>query len=90
MRKGIPVPIPTNPIERTAWVQAQLRLRGLSFAKIAERHGWHRNAVSMAMRLPSYPQERAIAAAIEVEIAALFPERYAPDGQRIHLVRGGN
>ncbi len=80
--------IPADPHERAAWVVFQLRLRGVSFAAIARRHGWSRRVVAMAMRVPSFPQEKAIAEELGLPVERLFPERYDGNGKRRHLVRG--
>jgi Ner family transcriptional regulator len=76
-----------NARERTIWVQAQLRLSGKSFASIGRANGWGRGSVSAAMKIPSYPQEVALAEALGVSPRDLFPERYDLTGQRLHLVR---
>jgi lambda repressor-like predicted transcriptional regulator len=79
--------IPRDPLERTLWVQMQLRLKQMNFSTIARELGCHRQEVSMAMRLPLYRQEKAIAEALGVTVRELFPERYDEDGNRIHAVR---
>lgn len=74
--------------ERSIWVRAQLLFIGKSYADIARENGWSRRAVSNAMTNPSDPQERAIAAALGVTQADLFPERYdRATGKRLHHVR---
>jgi lambda repressor-like predicted transcriptional regulator len=82
--------IPRNPLERTLWVQMHLRLRQQSFATIARDNGWKRQTVALAMKLPSYPQEVAIASALGLTVEALFPERYDEHGVRIHPLRGNS
>jgi lambda repressor-like predicted transcriptional regulator len=79
--------VPADPTERTLWVQFHLRLMGLSFSEIARRHAWHRQSVAKAMRLPSLPQEEAIAGALGMPVRKLFPERYDARGNRLHIVR---
>lgn len=85
--KGSETAPPTDPTERTLWVQMQLRLKGHSFSAIARQYGWHRNVVAKAMRMPSYPQEEAIASALGLRVRKLFPERYDPRGNRLHRLR---
>jgi lambda repressor-like predicted transcriptional regulator len=82
--------VPTNPAARSKWVIYKLSLIGLSFAEIARKNGWTRKAVSMAMRVPAYPQEKAIAAAIGIPVSRLFPERYTTSGRRLHTIRKTN
>lgn len=79
--------IPTNFTERTLWVQMQLRLKGLSFSAIGRQRGWSRAVVSEAMRRPSFPQEKAIADALDLSVRRLFPERYDARGNRLHRLR---
>lgn len=78
--------IPTRSLERTLWVQGQLRLKGSSFAAIARQHGWKRRGVAMAMHVPSYPQEKAIADELGLSVPQLFPERYDQSGNRLHPI----
>jgi lambda repressor-like predicted transcriptional regulator len=65
----------------------QLRLKHQNFSTIARDNGWHRQQVSMAMHIPCYPQEKAIADALGITVRELFPERYDEDGTRLHAVR---
>lgn len=82
--------IPTDPHQRRAWVLYQLKLRGMTFASIAEANGWSRTAVRQAMFLPSYPQEVAVAEALDLEPQQLFPERYDAKGRRLHQILGSD
>lgn len=82
--------IPTDPHQRRAWVLYQLKLRGMTFASIAEANGWSRTAVRQAMFLPSYPQEVAVAKALGLNPQQLFPERYDARGRRLHQILGEN
>lgn len=80
--------IPTDPRERAIWVQAQLKMRHTNFAAIGRTLGCTRRVVAMAMVLPSYRQEKAIADALGIPIERLFAERYDQrTGQRLHPVR---
>lgn len=79
--------IPASAQERPAWIIYQLKLRGLTLSEIARQNGWSRWAVANALRLPSYPQELALAEALELPVERLFPERYR-DGRRLHPVKG--
>lgn len=79
--------IPTDPLRRTGWVLAELKVRGLSFRKLAAQHGLSQTTLSLAMRTPSYRAEQIIAKAIGVDPVALFRERYDAEGRRLHNVR---
>lgn len=79
--------IPNEALARAAWVQYQLKLRGLSLSRLARQHGWTPRVLSTALRVPSYPQEVALAEALELTVPQLFPDRYAADGTRLHIIR---
>lgn len=82
--------VPTDPHRRSVWVQAQLRLKGETFASLSRRHGRDRRAIAMALRVPCFPMEQVIAAALGLAVPELFPERYTPDGTvRLHRIRPG-
>lgn len=71
--------VPIDPHERAIWVAAKLKLKGLSFASIARSRGVHCNGVRRALYTPSYPSELAIAEALGLSVADLFPERHSLD-----------
>jgi lambda repressor-like predicted transcriptional regulator len=75
-----------NPVQRRAWVNFQLKIRGLSFAALARQEGVVPQAVSAALASPSRELEEAIAAAVERPVEILFPERFI-DGRRIAPTR---
>lgn len=79
--------VPKDPRRRTAWVKYQLQVRGSSFARIAAKLQCSRRAVSYAMSVPSYRQEKAIAEELGLSVSQLFPERYDASGRRLHHVR---
>lgn len=81
------IPSFDSPLARKAWVMAELKVRGLSFASLARANGWHPGAIANALLVPSDPQEKVLAAALGLAQADLFPERYGPDGQRLHWVK---
>lgn len=85
-----PKKIPKDLGERNAWVIAQLKARGLSLAAIARENDWCSRTPSMALRLPNYPAEMAIAAALGTTPEILFFERYDRSGRRLHYVRSVN
>ncbi len=73
--------IPHDTVRRRHWVRAQLLLRGLTLADLGRQLGVSRDAVSYALRHP-YPRiERAIADALDLHPADIWPERYDPDGK---------
>jgi lambda repressor-like predicted transcriptional regulator len=66
----------------------QLRLHNTSLKTIARQLGVSPQAASGALRSPSYDVEKAIAAAIGLTAAGLFPERFTSAGERAVPVRG--
>lgn len=65
-----------TPDTRNEWIKFQLALRGLSFASIARKNNISRHCVKKALHM-SYPKmERLIAAALEMPVEQLWPERY--------------
>lgn len=76
-----------DPAKRRAWVIYQLSLRGQSLASLARRLGVTRTTPGYALSKPYPRMERAIAEAVEVPVHVLFPDRYAPNGER--LIRMG-
>lgn len=80
-------PIPRDPFERTVSVQAQLRVKGSSFAQIARRIGMSRRTIANAMYAPNYRAEIAIAEELGLRVEVLFPERFTAAGDRIPIVR---
>ncbi len=72
--------IPSNPDLRWEWIKFQLRARGTSLAKLARALNVSGQAVKNVKRT-AYPRmERAIAKALGLEVAALWPERWGTDG----------
>jgi len=76
-----------DPAKRRAWVIYQLSLQGRSLASLARDHGYERTAPKAALSRPWPKWERFIAEAVGVPVHVLFPERYAPTGER--LIRMG-
>lgn len=83
----IDIPHFNSPLERTTWVQRQLRLIGSSFSSIATAKKVSRNAVANAMHIPSDSLEKAIAGELGVTQEALFSERFDSEGLRLHAVK---
>ncbi len=79
-----------DPVKRRAWVQFQLKIRGLSFAEIARQQGVVPQAVSAALGSNSLSLEEAIASAVERPVRVLFPERFTSDGRRLGITRTRN
>jgi len=79
-----------DPIKRRAWVIYQLKLQGLNLTSLARETGVSQPALSAALLSPSSDLEEVIAAAVGVPVKELFPERFAANGRRLHLVRGPN
>lgn len=72
--------IPSNPEQRWEWIKYQLRTRGTSFANLARQLDVQRNAVTGVKRLPYPRMERAIAKALDLSPAMIWPERWNADG----------
>lgn len=79
--------IPKDAATRRHWVIYQLRLRGISVRRLAMKHGVSRQAISAALLLPSSHLERVIAKELGLKVEQLFPERFGPNGERLHLTR---
>lgn len=88
-RTSVPtLEIPKNPVQRRIFIKSQLEMRGLSFAAIGRREGVSRVTVSqVAAGGPSARLQDALAQAIGVPVAALFPERFDGHGRRLAPVR---
>ena len=65
---------------------AAIKKRGSSLRAIAQRAGMRDASMSTALRHPCSGAERAIAAALGLEPADIWPERFWPEGGR----RNGN
>ncbi len=78
---------PRDPRERAAWVQYQLKLRGLTFTDLGRREGVSQQAVKSALYSASQYLEEAIAQAIGLSPELLFPERFDASGRRLHKSR---
>lgn len=79
--------VPKEPAVRRVWIVAMLRLRGTSLRRIANEQGVSHQAASNALLVPSQYIESAIADAIGVPVARLFPERFDALGNRIAQTR---
>ncbi|WP_119304998.1 helix-turn-helix domain-containing protein [Dongia deserti] len=79
--------IPKEPAHRRAWVIYQLKLRGMTLRRLAFKIGVNPNAVQNALALPSSHIEREIAKALGVTAKQLFPERFGPNGERLHVTK---
>lgn len=68
--------VPTNPIERRAWIKYMLELNGTSMSKIAREGGVTKQVVRRALEI-KYPKwDKAIADKIGFTPAEIWPERY--------------
>lgn len=84
--------IPLDPDQRWEWIKYQLRARGTSLAKLSRELGVSDTAVKNAKRT-AYPRmERAIAGALSLRPADLWPERWNANGtpRRIRAKRAEN
>jgi len=82
--------IPKEPAERRVWIVGQLRLRGSSLRKIADRLGVSHQSCSIALMAPSERIEIAIAEELGIPVQALFPDRFSPEGRRLPQSRPWN
>lgn len=83
-----PETVPTTPAARREWIKYQLRVRGLSLAKVAARHHKSPKTIQKALDTPYKKSERFIAAALQLRPAQLWPERFDSRGQRIRKKPG--
>lgn len=75
--------IPLDLESRWEWIKFQLRLRGTCFADLARTNDLNERAIRNAKQRP-YPRvERAIAEALSLKPAQLWPERWNADGSPI-------
>lgn len=72
-------PMPTDPVLRRHWIQGLLRRRGLTLRALASQIGVSPQAVSAALSAPSARIEEALARALDMPPATLFPDRYHGD-----------
>ena len=64
----------------SAYIIYRLRLRGLSFRKLARLNGYAAGSTSYAAHVPWPKMERLIASAIGVPPQEIWPSRYHDDG----------
>lgn len=77
--------IPIDPAHRWEWIKYQLRTRGTSLAKLARELEVSDTAVKNVKR-SAYPRmERAIANALGLRPADIWPERWHGDGAPVRL-----
>lgn len=74
--------IPKNATHFRAWVIYQLTIRGSSLSAIARTLGVKRQSVHVVFRRRYRRAEEAIAAALNVPVEHLWPERYANTGKQ--------
>ena len=82
--------IPKEPSERRVWIVGQLRLRGSSLRKVADRLGVSHQSCSTALLAPSERIEIAIAEELGIPVQRLFPDRFSPEGRRLPQSRPWN
>jgi Ner family transcriptional regulator len=74
-------PVPEDPDKRREWIKYQLKIRGISIAKLARTHNASRQAVSTALTRSNPRWEHVIAHALGTKPNSLWPERYDPETQ---------
>jgi Ner family transcriptional regulator len=65
-------------------LKAALERKGITVTGLARKHGFHRSAVSTALRRPWLRVERIIADAIGTKPHLIWPERYDARGNPLH------
>jgi lambda repressor-like predicted transcriptional regulator len=84
MSNAIATPkVPKNPAVRRVWICAQLRIKGHSLRKLAQREGVSHQAMSAALMTPNAHLEPVVAGALGLTPQQLFPERFDHIGNRI-------
>lgn len=73
------IPIPQEPGRRREWIKYQLKIKGLSIAGLAQKHGVSRQVVSMTLTNSNPRWEFVIAQALDLTPSELWPERYDPE-----------
>lgn len=77
---AVKIEIPTNPSARWEWIKYQIRSRGLSFAELSRRMDVELGTLTSVKRHPYPRMERALASAIGLSPATIWPERWNADG----------
>jgi Ner family transcriptional regulator len=70
------VNVPSDEKQKREWIKYQLKIRGLSIAKLARHHQASRQAVSSVLVRTNPRWEHVVASALDVNPAQLWPERY--------------
>lgn len=68
-------------------IKAEVRKKGTTLSKLATDHGGAESLCRAALRRPSPQGEKIIAAFLNIPLQVLWPERYAPNGDRVRHVR---
>jgi Ner family transcriptional regulator len=68
--------VPKNTEKRREWIKYQLKIRGISIAKLAREHNVSRQALSTALVRSNPRWEFVISNALGVTPNAIWPERY--------------
>ncbi|AKJ36907.1 Ner [Aeromonas hydrophila NJ-35] len=68
--------VPRDLTKKREWIKYQLKIRGLSLAKIGRKHNISRQVVSTALYRSSPRWEHEIASALDMQPIELWPERY--------------
>lgn len=70
-----------QPLSKTDWTALdfliELRLRGLSWASLARKHGMHPNTLRTVVDRPWPGGEKLVAAEFGLDPAVIWPTRYA-------------
>lgn len=68
--------IPVNLEEKKNWIKYQLKIRNISFSKLARTNNISKQVFSLALKQPYPTVELIIARALSLEPCDIWPERY--------------
>lgn len=78
--------IPEDTEKRREWIKYQLKIRGISIAKLAREHDVSRQALSTALVRSNPRWEYVISSALGVAPNAIWPERYEYAGRNKNII----
>jgi Ner family transcriptional regulator len=81
----MPQTIKRNPVDYKVWlwIHHSLKMRGLSWKKLAAKFNYHPNSIKTAKNYAYPAVEKIIAEAVGLKPQDLFPHRYTADGTPI-------
>lgn len=70
-------------------IKAEIRKRGTTLGALALSNGMHRDAISIALKVPHQQAEAVVARFLDVPAHELWPARYDAKGRRLQPQPGG-